>query len=151
MRYSVVWYYQAMARDIGKERMQEWLDKINYGNKDISGGIDKFWLNSSLKISPLEEVDFISNLVQEKLPFDKKNMKTVKRLMIQDEQDNYTLYAKTGTSDKPPIGWFVGFVKTKDHTYVFATNVDGEGSTSSQKARQITVNILKDYKIMDTK
>jgi beta-lactamase class D len=72
MQASAVWYYQAMARDIGKERMQEWLNKLNYGNKDISAGIDKFWLNSSLKISPLEEVEFLSLLVQEKLPLDKK-------------------------------------------------------------------------------
>ncbi|MCY9590651.1 hypothetical protein PC41400_17565 [Paenibacillus chitinolyticus] len=61
MRYSVVWYYQAMARDIGKERMQEWVNRADYGSKDFSGGIDRLWLNSSLKISPVEEVDFLAD------------------------------------------------------------------------------------------
>nr|WP_234410397.1 class D beta-lactamase [Caldalkalibacillus mannanilyticus] len=148
MKYSVVWYYQALARDIGEERMQEWLDKINYGNKDISAGIDTFWLNSSLGISPVEQVDFLSKLAQESLPFQPQHMKTVKRMIIQDEQENYTLYGKTGTRPEPPVGWFVGFVKTTDNTYVFAANVDGEGMTSAQKAKEITLNILKDHKII---
>ncbi|WP_255298349.1 class D beta-lactamase [Brevibacillus dissolubilis] len=148
MRYSVVWFYQAMARDIGEARMQEWLDKINYGNEDISGGIDRFWLNSSLKISPLEEVDFLEKLVEETLPFDKPVMKTVKRMMIQDEQDTYTLYGKTGTRETPPVGWYVGFVENERGTYVFATNVDGEGTASSAKAKEITLGILKENHII---
>ena len=49
MRNSVVWYYQAMARDIGEKQMEEWVRTISYGNQDISGGIDQFWLSSSLK------------------------------------------------------------------------------------------------------
>ena len=59
MRNSIVWYYQEMARDIGEGRMQEWLDRCSYGNRDISGGIDRFWLSSSLKISPFEQIDFL--------------------------------------------------------------------------------------------
>ncbi|WP_374701658.1 class D beta-lactamase [Paenibacillus tyrfis] len=144
MRHSTVWYYQAMARDIGNERMQQWLDAIDYGNKDISGGIDKFWNNSSLKISPMEEVEFITKLVQESLPFDKKVMQTVKQMIREEEQQpGYTLYGKTGGSSNPPFGWYVGFVQLQEDTLVFAAQVDGESGTLN-KAKDITKLVLKE-------
>ncbi|MDP4549515.1 class D beta-lactamase [Alkalihalobacillus macyae] len=145
MRYSVIWYYQDMARDIGATHMDEWLKKLSYGNKDSSGGIDHFWLDSSLEISPLEQVDFIEKLVKEELPLDQAVMKTVKRMMIQEETDDYTLYGKTGTrlSDSG-LGWFVGFIETGDRSYVFATKIDGSGT----ETKTITTDILKEYGLM---
>ncbi|WJH35435.1 class D beta-lactamase [Paenibacillus sp. CC-CFT747] len=139
MRHSVIWYYQAMARDIGAERMQRNLDRIGYGNRDISGGIDRFWLNSSLKISAQEQEAFVEKLVEEELPFQEKTMKTVKRILIDEEKDAYTLHGKTGTrlSDMG-LGWYVGYVETDKATWVFATNIDGSGS----KARQLTKEAL---------
>lgn len=95
--------------------MEEWIHKISYGNQDISGGIDQFWLSNSLKISPIEQVDFMEKLHMENLPFDKDVMKTVKRMMIQTEGDNYTLYGKTGQGSN--IGWYVGFIETKERDY----------------------------------
>ncbi len=58
MKHSVVWFYQEVARRIGAERMQAHLDALGYGNRDISGGIDKFWLTGGLRISPHEQIDF---------------------------------------------------------------------------------------------
>jgi beta-lactamase class D len=142
MRNSVVWYYQAMARDIGEARMKEWVKKISYGNQDISGGIDQFWLSSSMKISPLEQADFMENLDKEELPFDKDVMKIVKRMMIQEEGDNYTLYGKTGQGSG--IGWYVGFINTQGDEYVFVTNIEG----TSANAKNITRDILKKYRLM---
>jgi beta-lactamase class D len=142
LRYSVVWYYQAMARDIGENRMEEWVQKISYGNQDISGGIDQFWLSSSLKISPIEQADFMEVLYKENLPFDKDVMKTVKRMMIQTEEDDYTLYGKTGQGSG--IGWYVGFIETKNGVYSFATNISG----TSTDAKTITMDILKKYHLM---
>lgn len=145
MRDSAIWFYQDMAKDIGNERMQYNLIKMNYGNKDTSGGIDTFWLDSSLKISAQEQVEFLEQLVKEDLPYQEQNLKTVKRMMINDEQNEYTLYGKTGTrlSDFG-LGWYVGFIKTKNKTWVFATNIDGSGST----AKNITIDCLKEMKII---
>lgn len=145
MRHSVIWYYQAMARDIGAEKMQDHLNRINYGNRDISGGIDTFWLDSSLKISALEQIAFMERLVKETLPFHKQTMKTVKRIMIEDEQDTYTIHGKTGTRlSDTGLGWYVGFVETKKDIWVFATNVDGSGST----AKDITLKCLNKLRII---
>lgn len=151
MRNSVVWYYQAMARDIGEPRMQEWLDKCSYGNRDISGGIDRFWLSSTLEISPIEQITFLEKLYNESLPFDKGVMKTVKRIMIQQEGDNYTLYGKTGSSrlqNNVSAGWYVGFIIVKGHPYVFAANIDTQVEFAGFKAKELTINILKKYNLV---
>lgn len=151
-KYSAVWYYQAMARDIGEQQMQEWIDKCSYGNRDISGGIDRFWLSSTLTISPMEQVDFLEKLYKEELPFDKNVMKTVKRIMIQQEGDDYTLYGKTGTSalqNHTSLGWYVGFIVTQGHPYVFATNLDSQEEFSGYKAKDVTIRILKKYQFID--
>ncbi|MBA4536751.1 class D beta-lactamase [Bacillus aquiflavi] len=142
LRHSVVWYYQAMACDIGEERMEEWIHRISYGNRDISGGIDQFWLSSSLKISPIEQAKFMEALYKEKLPFDKSVMKTVKRIMIQKEGDNYTLYGKTGQGSD--LGWYVGFIEAGNQAYSFVTNIVG----TSADAKHITMDILKKYHLM---
>lgn len=143
MRDSVVWYYQAMARDIGEERMNHWVKAIHYGNKDISGGIDQFWLSSTLRISPIEQVRFLKQLYEETLPFDLKNMRTVKRMMVQEEEKHATLYGKTGSGSG--IGWYVGFIKHENKTYIFATNIKGTGI----EAKDITYRILKKYHLME--
>lgn len=134
-----------MVRDIGQEQMQDYVNRIGYGNRDISGGIDTFWLNSSLKISAEQQVDFTEKLVEEDLPFQKKTMKTVKRIMIDDEQDEYTVHGKTGTRlSDTGLGWYVGYVETDQDTWVFATNVAGSGAT----AKQMTLETLKKMKIV---
>ncbi|MGG3476499.1 class D beta-lactamase [Peribacillus frigoritolerans] len=146
MRHSVIWYYQAMARDIGTENMQQYVNLLDYGNRDISGGIDQFWLESSIKISAREQVQFIENLVEEKLPIDKQHMRTVKRIMINEEADSYVLHGKTGTrlSDMG-LGWYVGYIETDKGEWAFATNMDGSGS----KAKTITLEALKELDIIE--
>lgn len=145
MRESAIWYYQEMARDIGQTQMTDWVSRLEYGNEDISGGIDHFWLDSTLKITPNEQLNFIETLYKEELPFDHNVIKTVKRMMIQKEGDHYTLYGKTGTrlSDLG-LGWYVGYIVTNHHDYLFVTNVKGSGS----EAKSITLDILKDYDII---
>ncbi|AOH56463.1 class D beta-lactamase [Peribacillus muralis] len=145
MRYSVIWFYQELARDIGAQNMQEYVNMINYGNRDISGGIDHFWLDSSLHISAKEQVHFIEKLVDEKLPIDKQHMRTVKRIMINEEADDYVLHGKTGTrlSDMG-LGWYVGYIETDKGKWAFATNLDGSGST----AKAITLEALKELEII---
>lgn len=145
IRESAIWFYQDMARDIGVTNMEKFVNQIGYGNRDISGGIAEFWLDSTLEISAIEQVDFLEGLVEEDLPFTEKNQKTVKRIMIQDEQDEYTLHGKTGTrlSDMG-LGWYVGFIETEKETWVFAVNLDGSGTV----AKQITMETLKEMDII---
>jgi beta-lactamase class D len=150
---SVVWYYREIARRIGESKMKEYLNKMSYGNEDISGGIDKFWLMSSLKISANEQVEFLKKLYSNKLPFADRTIKIVKDIIILDKNGKYTFSGKTGSGGNPENnssqGWFVGAVELGDNAYFFATNIETSGSDANgMKAKEITIEILKSLKIM---
>ena len=148
MRNSVVWYFQEVARDIGPDRMQAALDQFGYGNLDLSGGPDRFWLGSSLEISAIGQVEFLRALAEMKLPAAKGNQRIVKDLLLQDYalptdfQGN--LYGKTGSCPMPgeDHGWFVGWLDRGNETLVFAVNIIGEGLFGPD-ARRIAVRMLQ--------
>ena len=151
MQNSVVWYYQELARRVGKEKMHYYVDAVGYGNQDISGEIDPFWLNGSLRISADEQVEFLKRLYQGDLPFSERSMKIVKEIMVLEKNDLYQLSGKTGTGmvDDLYIGWFVGFVEEENNVYFFATNIQGMSPDSKgPKAKEITLNILQDMELL---
>ncbi len=135
---STVWYYQELARDVGEERMSEWVSQADYGNKDISGGIDVFWLRGSLRISPMEQINFLQRLHQEELPFSDEALSSVKNIMIEEEDQDYIRRAKTGwaTQDDQEVGWYVGYIETPDNVYYFANCVQMDTSFTSDPARK---------------
>lgn len=127
---SCVWFYQELARRIGAERMQAALNETSYGNRDMSGGIDRFWLDGALRITPLEQIAFLKKLWFESLPFDREVQKTVKNLMLLENGDGWVLRGKTGTAtpNGKLIGWLVGFLETNDGVYAYALNIEKEDS-----------------------
>lgn len=151
---SVVWFYQELARRIGEEKYRHYLKKMRYGNKNISGGLTQFWLGSSLKISPEEQLQFLQQLYLEKLPFSKRTYEKVKEIMIEERTAHYTLRAKTGWAVVPPndIGWFVGYIEKKDNVYFFATRiykpVDQEMDNFATLRRSLTRQILTQLGIL---
>jgi len=155
---STIWYYQELAKKIGFKKMQEWIDKCNYGNKDITGGIDDFWLRGKLRISAKEQVDFLKKLQADLLPFSKEVTETVKKIMIAEETINYTLRAKTGWADgvNPDLGWYVGYVERpkpgdkekKKEYYYFALNIDMASASQAEARKLIVRKILTELKII---
>lgn len=135
---SVVWVYQDIAHQIGADRMQKFLDKLGYGNRNISGGIDKFWLVSSLEISPRQQLAFIESLYRDKLPFTQRNQALVRRLMILEDEPGWQFSGKTGSGIYPDgkrLGWFVGSALSQGRRYVFAACIEGPQGTSGMTAR----------------
>ncbi len=147
IQHSVVWYYQELARKVGEEKMRYYIDTLNYGNKDISGGIDKFWLDNSLKISAEEQVQFLYKLYTDSLPFSKRNMDIVKNIIIQDTMENGAVFSGKTGSNGSDLGWFVGTVQLGSNLYIFATNIVGDGA-NGMKANDITREIIKTLKIL---
>jgi beta-lactamase class D len=138
---STVWFYQELARRIGKKQMQKYVQKAHYGNMDTSHTLIDFWLGGgSLKISLNEQIDFISRLVRDDLPFSHRAMNTVKDIMTLEKKDNYQLAGKTGSCNG--VGWFVGFTQTQEKTTIFAVNIKGEGANGSE-AKKILLKYLK--------
>ena len=83
--------------------MKYWLDKVNYGNADTSGGIDKFWLSSELRITPEQQIDFLRRLHDNKLPFSQRSMDIVKKIMIAKDTLGYVVRGKTGWGEQDNI------------------------------------------------
>ncbi|MEM7033966.1 MAG: class D beta-lactamase, partial [Chloroflexota bacterium] len=116
IRHSAVWYYQELARRIGAEQMAHYVMLADYGNQDIRGEIDTFWLKGALRITSREQVDFLRALYQNELPFSQRSMDIVKDILIFEEGDDYILRAKTGWGQRftPQVGWFVGYLEQND-------------------------------------
>ena len=147
---SALWYYQRLAEKVGAERMREYVQKIHYGNEDTSGGITQFWLNTSLKISADEQVEFLRRFVQDELPFSARTASIVKKIMIVDKNGRVVLRGKTGsaaTNNRRILNWFVGYLERDGKTYIFATNIKGQDIPDRNTARQITEAILKEMKL----
>jgi beta-lactamase class D len=127
IKYSVVPVYQQIARQIGAERMLHYVQAAGYGNQDIGGAtIDEFWLRGNLRISAVQQVQFLRRLHDGDLPFSKRSMEIVRDITVVEKTDAYTMHAKTGwgTSVTPQIGWYVGWVDRGDESYIFATNIE---------------------------
>ena len=126
-RVSAVNYYQEVARRIGKDTMQLWLDSLRYGTKKITSTIDSFWLDNSLKISSDEELGLVKRLYFDQLPFFKSYQETVKRTMLFENNANYRLGYKTGwgfTEKGHALGWVVGWIEENNHPYFFVLNIE---------------------------
>jgi len=127
-RYSAVPVYRELAVKVNTTRMQSYLDQFNYGNRDISSGIDSFWLNGSLAISAKEQVDFIRRMYRGELKVAERSLTLLKKIMLVEETGQYKIYAKTGggqIGNGRTLGWYVGFVENRSGTYYFALNLDG--------------------------
>ncbi|WP_256132104.1 BlaR1 family beta-lactam sensor/signal transducer [Anaerovorax odorimutans] len=141
MGNSVNWYFQALDKKAGKEKLQTFFDKLQYGNRDLSSGIENSWLEASLKISPLEQVLLLRDLSENRWNLDPHNIAAIQRAL----HISPGLYGKTGTGNldgHSVNGWFVGWLETGSNTYFFAVNVRGKDGASGSSAREIAETIL---------
>lgn len=143
---SVVWYYQALARRIGEERMADHLRRFRYGNADIRGGIDAFWLTGALRISAEEQVQFLRRFHAGELGVSPETTRLVKEMLLVEETPAYRLSGKTGWAgfggDEPGVGWWVGYLERGDDVYFFALNLDMTSDDAAAARLSIARDIL---------
>lgn len=147
MDNSVTWYFQQLDKKMQMENIESFLQKIQYGNQDLSGGIDDYWIESSLKISPIEQLELLQDFYTNQFGFNEENVQFIKDILKLETKDNATLYGKTGTgtvNGKNVNGWFVGYVETENNTYFFVTNIENDHHASGSAAAKITKSILHD-------
>ncbi|MDP4099041.1 BlaR1 family beta-lactam sensor/signal transducer [Paenibacillus sp. P96] len=147
LKSSVNWYFQEIDRKVGQERLQMYLQQIGYGNLNLSGGMGEFWLESSLKISPVEQVQLLTALYNNEFGFDERHVSAVKAAIRLKQKDGAVLSGKTGTgtvSHQDINGWFIGYVENGGRTYIFAANMQNEKQASGSRAAEISLAILKD-------
>lgn len=151
---SAVWFYQEVARRVGAERMRAFVAQERYGNADIGGGIDRFWLDGALRISADEQVAFLRRLYEGNLPaFSPGTVATVKDIMKMEEGDGYTLRGKTGWAVYEGVnyGWLVGYVEKGDDVFFFAMQLESPDPDFDMVAARnaITYGILAELGIRE--
>jgi beta-lactamase class D len=126
IRLSNVPIYQGIARRIGRERMQSWVDRLGYGNRRLGQVVDQFWLVGPLEISAVEQVRFLARLARTELPASRRNQQIVRDILRVEKTPSYELFAKTGWAMdlQPQVGWWVGWVEKAGCPYAFALNAD---------------------------
>ena len=128
---SAVPYYQEVARRIGKDTMQYWLDSLGYGSRykrAVISSVDTFWLDNSVKVTADEQLGIVKKLYFNQLPFQKRTLRIVKDVIVMEKNSNYILAYKTGlgnTENGNTLGWVVGWIEENRHPYFFAMNVEG--------------------------
>ena len=103
---SAVPYFQEVASRIGHDTMKIWIDCLGYGNRDISGPVDSFWLNNHLKIKPDEELGLVKKLYFNQLPFFKRTQEIVQSVCCGNRIPIINLCYKTGWGSwKTVMNW----------------------------------------------
>lgn len=151
MASSVNWYFQALDKKLGKNALHSYMQAVGYGNEDIRGELSSYWMESSLKISPVEQVELLAALYQNKLPFTPEHIQAVKDTLLLSSSASGALYGKTGTGriDGHDVnGWFVGFLETENRTCFFAANIKAKDAATGSSAAKITLSVLSDLEIL---
>lgn len=147
---SCVPAFQQLARAIGPERMKAWIERLGYGNRDISSGIDVFWLpargRQTILISPMEQAALMRDIASGVSPLSPKTRDVLRKIMFIRESPLGRMYGKTGsgTNDKGEfiLGWFVGFVENGEQVHAFACMAQGPQVTGI-KLRGVMEHLLK--------
>lgn len=145
---SAVWVYQEVARRVGEGRMHDYVQRMGYGNADIGGGIDQFWLTGALRISAMEQVAFLESLHERRLPFSDRAVDLVEGIMVEDRGEGWELRAKTGWAGD--VGWYVGYVTREGRPYYFALNLVMERPEQEGARRGVARAILGDLGLLPT-
>lgn len=150
MQHSINWYFQAIDARLGLPAIRDYVQRIGYGNQQVNGDTATYWLTSSLKISPVEQVEMLQKLYHNEFRFSPETVETVKNSICLFSTDEGSFYGKTGTEavdGQNVSGWFIGFLEKDGHTYFFATNIQKEGNATSAAATELTFSILSDLAI----
>lgn len=153
--FSCVPCYQEIARKIGTTRMNKYLSKLEYGKMQVdTTNIDLFWLQGASRINQYEQIDFLKRFYQSELPISNRTEGIMKRMMIIEENEDYTLTGKTGWSitDDVHNTWFVGYIENQQKTYFFATNVEPTQQSDMSQfpsiRKKVTMKALKQLGIL---
>lgn len=124
-KVSCVWCFQALARRVGAKKYRNYLRQSAYGELHEPFEETTFWLDSTLAISAIEQVDFLKKVYRRALPFSPSSYETLRQIMLVEQTPAFTMRAKTGWAArlKPQIGWYVGYVETLKEVWFFATNI----------------------------
>ena len=150
MQSSVNWYFQEIDGQLGAPAIRNYIKEIGYGNENINSDLSSFWMQSTLKISPVEQVILLTDLYDNNFGFTPENVNAVKDSICLFSSETESFYGKTGTgriNENDINGWFIGYIETAGRTYFFAANIQSTENATGSKASEISLSILSDMGI----
>ena len=150
MQSSVNWYFEEIDKQLGSSTIQNYIRKIGYGNENVSPDLSSYWMQGTLKISPVEQVELLTVLHNNSFDFAPENVNAAKNAICLFSSEGKNFYGKTGTGrvDGQDVnGWFVGYIETAGNTYFFATTIQAAENATGSKASEISLSILSDMDI----
>lgn len=144
-KVSCVWCFQELARRVGAEKYRGYLRKTAYGELREPFDETTFWLDGSLQISAIEQINFLKKVYLRTLPFSAHSYETLRQVMLVEQTPSYTMWAKTGWAGrvKPQVGWYVGYIETPQDVWFFATNIEVRDKQDLPLRQQLTRDALK--------
>ena len=159
IRSSCVWYFREVTDEIGEETMKKELDRLRYGNCDISDwegrmntnddnrALTGFWIESSLKISPLEQAEVMERILGGGSEYSPSTLAALKKAMLTYEDENVKIYGKTGLGkdyDTTVAAWFTGFAEGRGERLYFCVYLGEceEEEPTSAKAKEIAITLI---------
>lgn len=142
---SCVWFYQELAKRVGNDSYLSHLDRLNYGNKQTGPDITTFWLAGDVKISAIEQIEFLKKLYRDDLPYKQEHLHLLKKLMVVDRTPTHIIRAKTGWAMRirNQHGWYVGYAEANGLVWFFATNIEIKKKSDARYRKEITMQALK--------
>ena len=153
MQNSVTWYFQDIDKQAGLSVIRDYIQTTGYGNQTTSEDLSSYWADSSLKISPVEQVEMLKKFYYNQFGFSPKNINTVKDSIRIASSNNAVLYGKTGTGETDRgnnSGWFIGYIEKDGQPLFFATNIQNKEPTTGSDATDITFSILSGMGLWNT-
>ncbi len=153
-RLSAGWAYVELAKRIGKDRYRNILTEMGYGNVDLSFEDPDFWNFGPFAISPMNQIEVLLGIYEERFSFSKRSYATLKEMMVEEQTGDYVIRAKTGwtRADGRDTGWWVGYIEQPDNVYFFATRLIKDRSVSNENfgrcRKDITKTILKSLGVL---
>ena len=167
MRYSVVWYFQEIAKRMGLSREAFYLRRLRYGNADPSSGLTTFWLGGSLRISPIEQMTFLRRLYNNELPVSNNAMRIVRNILVQPDgvvvnatgehpfdapwPAGTVVSAKTGSTSfdrNQAVRWIIGRIERDRHLWLFVSCVTGPADLDGMAAVDLAARSLRNLGVL---
>jgi beta-lactamase class D len=155
LKFQTEWYFNQVAQKIDTAKMKSWINLVDYGNKDLSGGVTQCWKNNSLKITVKQQMDLLRKMYYYNLPFSVEHLRYIRKTFSFSRLNNKNLYSfKTkGLNNNLPVIWYLGYVEFLNNTYLVVHTVE---MTSRKKNKyfstiqsELLFSTLKDLGVMD--
>lgn len=154
-KVSAGWVFIELAKRIGRSRYKHYLELCGYGNLNLSEPGTDFWNFGSFAISPVNQIDFLVRVYEGKVPFSKKHLSILKKVMVTETTEQYSIRSKTGWTRIAgnDIGWWVGYVMRGDNAVFFATRIvkkqNEQHAGFGECRKSITKAVLKQLQIIE--